>query len=188
MNDQELFYEKNMLQAAIRYAKEAGEQIIQHMNEPYRIGDKVNQADLVTEIDVLSEKIIRDHIGRDYLDHWILSEETDGGRDVFETMKIPAPGYGWIIDPIDGTINFVHATAHFAVSIGIMKDGEILHGVVYNPTTRELFHATRGEGAFLNGVPIWASQEADMSNALPRRASRHRTGSPNLWLRRRCPA
>lgn len=165
MNKEES-YGKTLLGSAIRYAMEAGDQILSRMSAPYRVGDKINRADLVTDVDLHSERFIRERIGRDYPDHWILSEETDGGLDAFGLMARPAPGIGWIIDPIDGTINFVHGIPHFAVSIGIVRDESLLHGVVFNPATRELFHATRGEGARLNGDPIRVGAEADIGRAL----------------------
>ncbi|MBB6671951.1 inositol monophosphatase family protein [Cohnella nanjingensis] len=165
MNEDQI-YENPLLASAIRYAKEAGEQILQRMSAPYRVGDKVNRADLVTDVDLHSEQFIRAAIGRDYPDHWILSEETDGARDAFGFMELPVPGFGWIIDPIDGTINFVHGIPHFAVSIGIVQDGSLLHGVVFNPATRELYHASRGDGAFLNGKRIRAGAETDIGRAL----------------------
>ncbi len=154
-----------MLASAIRYAKEAGDQILRGMSEPYRIRDKANHADLVTEVDLRSEQLLRQAIARDYPDHWILSEETDGAGDPFRFMEQPLPGCGWIVDPIDGTINFVHGIEHFAVSIGIMKDGCLLHGVVYNPSTGELYHASAGKGAYRNGQPIRVSEERSLPDA-----------------------
>ncbi|TVX96700.1 inositol monophosphatase family protein [Cohnella terricola] len=156
----------SVLASAIRYAEEAGQQILNRMTTPYRIDDKVNRSDLVTEVDLMSDSLIRERIGSDYPDHWVLSEETKSPGDPFDMMKMPAPGYGWIIDPIDGTTNFVHGIPHFAVSIGIVQDGSLQHGVVYNPMTRELYHASRGEGAFLNGTRIRASEENDVGNAV----------------------
>ncbi|MGU3472607.1 inositol monophosphatase family protein [Paenibacillus sp. D51F] len=162
----ELDIEEQLLTAAIAYAREAGEQILRRMKEPYTLGDKVNRSDLVTEVDLLSENLIRRRIGCRYPDHWILSEELDGSRDCFRFMADPPPGYGWIVDPIDGTVNFVHGIPHFAVSIGIVKDGSPLHGVVYNPATDELYQASRGGGAYLNGNQLQADPEGDMACSL----------------------
>lgn len=159
-------YEKLVLRNAIRFAKEAGGEIFKRMNKAHEIQGKVNHADLVTEVDVYSETLLRSRIGEIYPDHWILSEEMDGGQDCFEMMRNPPGGYGWIIDPIDGTINFIHGIPHFSVSIGIMKDGRLLHGIVYNPVNRELFHATAGCGAYLNRKRIWAKNDRNMDNAL----------------------
>ncbi|KKC46521.1 hypothetical protein VE23_04315 [Paenibacillus sp. D9] len=159
-------HEEQLLASAIAYAREAGEQIVRRMKEPYTLGDKVNRSDLVTEVDLLSEALIRKRIGLDYPDHWILSEEQDGSGDCFGFIGAPPPGCGWIVDPIDGTVNFVHGIPHFAVSIGIVKDGIPLHGVVYNPATGELFQATKGRGAFLNGIRLQADSEGDIACSL----------------------
>ncbi|QAY67565.1 inositol monophosphatase family protein [Paenibacillus protaetiae] len=159
-------YSRSILESAIRYARDAGEHILHSMTQPYDMHDKVNLSDLVTAVDLQSESIIRSSIGRDYPEHWIVSEESDGSRDVFDLMKQPAPGYGWIVDPIDGTINFVHGIPHFAISIGVIEDGQLLHGVVYNPCTQELYHATRGEGAYCNGTRLQASGERQIGNAV----------------------
>lgn len=159
-------YENAILRSAIRYAKEAGQLIVKRMSETHHIQDKVNHADLVTEVDVSSEQLIRQRIGEEYPEHWILSEETDGELDSFAMMKRPSSGYGWIIDPIDGTINFIHGIPHFSVSIGIMKEGSLLHGVVYNPVNREMFHATKDGGAYLNRKRIRVRTDQELDDAL----------------------
>lgn len=165
MNEEQI-KDYRILASAIEYAREAGQLITQLMERPYDIRDKVNLSDIVTEVDLQSERLLRSRVGRDYPDHWILSEETDCSGDAFERMEEPASGYGWIIDPIDGTINFVHGLPHFAVSIGILKDGQLLHGVVYNPVTCETYYATRGEGAYLDGVRLQVSEEHRIGHAL----------------------
>ncbi|RKP49981.1 inositol monophosphatase [Cohnella endophytica] len=160
-------YEERLLQDATRYATEAGERILSVMKKPLHIQEKKNASDLVTEVDLLSERIVRERIAGDYPEHWIMSEETDGGLgNAYDAFLQPNEGYGWIIDPIDGTTNFIHGLSHFAISIGIMRDDVLVCGVVYNPITRELYSAQRGHGAFLNGQPIHASTEARLENAL----------------------
>lgn len=166
MNEQ-LAYEHAVMQDAIRYVKEAGTLIMELMKKPLHIQEKKNQADLVTEVDVQSEQLLRSRIHRDYPDHWILSEETDGGKeDSHQTLKQPPAGYGWIIDPVDGTINFIHNIAHFAISVGIVKDGVPIGGVVYNPVTNELYSGQKQGGAFLNGHRLQVGSEQDISQAL----------------------
>lgn len=81
MNEQRA-YEDAIMQDAIRYVKEAGTLIMELMKMPLQIQEKKNQADLVTEVDVQSEQLLRSRINMDYPDHWILSEETDGGRKI----------------------------------------------------------------------------------------------------------
>ncbi|NQX70246.1 inositol monophosphatase [Paenibacillus alba] len=166
MNEQ-LAYEDAIMQDAIRYVKAAGGLIMELMKKPLQIQEKKNQADLVTKVDMHSEHFLRDQICRDYPDHWILSEETDGGREDSHHMLLePRQGYGWIIDPIDGTINFIHHLSHFAISIGVMKDGCPLIGIVYNPVTDELYSARKHGGAFLNDHPLHVGQEQDICEAL----------------------
>ncbi|SFM18141.1 myo-inositol-1(or 4)-monophosphatase [Paenibacillus sp. 1_12] len=166
MNEQEV-YEHQILLDATRYAKEAGALILGFMKKPLQIQEKKNKSDLVTEVDVLSELYLRDQINRDYPDHWILSEETDGAKEEspYAWGKL-APGYGWIIDPIDGTTNFIHGISHFAISIGIVKDGILVCGIVYNPVTADLYSARKQGGAFFNGSPIQVAQEQELSEAL----------------------
>lgn len=158
--------EGTILSSAIRYVKEAGELIIERMKKPLQIKEKINHSDLVTEVDVQSENLLRERIIRDYPDHWILSEEACSGKDAYSILKQMPEGYGWIIDPIDGTTNFIHGVAHFAISIGIVKYGRPLCGVVYNPITEDLYSAQAQGGAFLNGHPIQAGREHQMSEAL----------------------
>ncbi|GAA3409383.1 inositol monophosphatase family protein [Paenibacillus hodogayensis] len=158
--------EELLVQSAALYAREAGELVAGLMNKPYGIQQKVNRSDLVTEADVSSEKLLRGRIGRDYPDHWILSEESDGANDPFGVCEEPPAGYGWIIDPIDGTINFIHGTSHFAISIGIVKDGVPVAGVVYNPLTDEMFTARLNGGAYVNGERIQVGSEAALGDAL----------------------
>ncbi|TXK84990.1 inositol monophosphatase family protein [Paenibacillus sp. N3.4] len=166
MNEQ-LVSEDTIMQDAIRYVKEAGTLIMNHMRMPLQIQEKKNGSDLVTEVDVQSEQFLRERIALHYPHHWILSEETDGGReDSHQALQQPPAGYGWIIDPIDGTINFIHNIAHFAISVGIVKDGVPICGVVYNPVTDELYSARKQGGAFLNGSPIHVGREQEICQAL----------------------
>ncbi|GFZ79107.1 inositol monophosphatase [Paenibacillus marchantiophytorum] len=167
MMNEQLAYENAIMQDAIRYVKEAGKLIMDLINMPLHIQEKKNHSDLVTEVDVRSEQLLRGRITRDYPMHWILSEETDGGReDSHHTLLDPPAGYGWIIDPIDGTINFIHTLAHFAISVGIVRDGVPICGVVYNPVTNELYSGRKQGGAFLNGHPLQVGTEQELSQAL----------------------
>jgi myo-inositol-1(or 4)-monophosphatase len=118
--------------SALEYAKQAGRLVLEHMGKLSRIEQKKNVSDLVTEVDRMSEKLLWNKIQQEYPDHWILSEEDSYQVDAYEAFKSQNSGYGWIIDPIDGTTNFIHGIPHFAVSIGIVKDGEPIIGVVYN--------------------------------------------------------
>jgi myo-inositol-1(or 4)-monophosphatase len=132
-----------MLELAIEAALEAGKYLkesvgnIRHIE--YKEGQETN---LVTEIDKQSEQMIMEKIKQHYPDHDFLGEET-GGHNVKSE-------YRWIIDPLDGTVNFTHGLPLFCVSIGLEYKGTIQLGVVYNPISNELFTAERGKGAYLN--------------------------------------
>lgn len=158
--------EESLLQSAIEYAKQAGELIRGRVGKLNDIQEKKNVSDLVTEVDLLSESFLRGSILQDYSGHWILSEEDNGKSNSYEALLKKGPGYGWVLDPIDGTTNFIHGIPHFAVSIGIIRDLEPIIGVVYNPLTDELFHARKHFGAFRNGTPIRTGKEKGIDESL----------------------
>ncbi len=116
--------------------------------------------DLVSAIDRLSETVIVDTILQAFPSHGILAEEGSGNPQE-QTGE-----FRWIIDPLDGTTNFLHGFAHYAVSIGVQHQGEMVVAVVYDPIKEHLFDAVRGGGAYLNGQPIRVAQRSGLSEAL----------------------
>src|SRR5690606_27146143 len=100
----------------------------------------------VTEVDRAAEESIIDILRTAYPDHGILAEES--GR--LQAAGDQSAEFQWIIDPLDGTTNFIHGFAHYAVSIALMHRGQTAHAVIYDPTRNEMFTASRGSGAFLN--------------------------------------
>lgn len=124
--------------------------------------------EFVTEIDHLAEREIMATIHKGYPDHGFLAEESGrSGKD----------DYLWIIDPLDGTTNFIHGFPVFAVSVGLQHRGRLEHGVVYDPMRQELFTASRGAGAQLDGRRIRVSEQRHLENSLigtgfPYRANR----------------
>ncbi|MBL8017384.1 MAG: inositol monophosphatase, partial [Ignavibacteria bacterium] len=110
---------------------------------------KSEYSDLVTEVDKLSEKKIIEVIHKSFPDHNILGEE--GGN------QNKTSDYVWIVDPIDGTVNFAHSLQLFCVSIALEVKGEIVLGIVYSATTGEKYFAEKGKGAYLNGKKISVS-------------------------------
>ena len=104
---------------------------------------------LVTEMDMRSERTVVEVLRASFPDHGIVAEE--------ETRIENASGFTWIIDPLDGTTNYAHGYPCFSVSIALEQEGEIVIGVVYDPMRDELFSAQKGQGAFLNGRPIRVS-------------------------------
>ncbi|WP_077211383.1 inositol monophosphatase family protein [Bacillus dakarensis] len=147
-----------------RYAKqwivEAGERIEKSFKETLDVETKSNRNDLVTNMDKETEQFFIKKINETFPNHKILGEE--GFGDELESLK----GVVWIIDPIDGTMNFVHQQRNFAISIGIYEDGIGKIGLIYDVVHRELYHAIKGEGAFLNEAPLDKLQEVPVQNAI----------------------
>jgi myo-inositol-1(or 4)-monophosphatase len=114
--------------------------------------------DFLTYVDELSEKNIIDTIHRDYPGHAILAEESG--------TQEQAGSYRWIIDPLDGTRNFISGIPVFAISIGLQYEKEIVLGVVYDPVRDEMFHAESSQGAYLNGKRIRVNEQNDLSRSL----------------------
>ncbi len=132
--------------------KAGAAQMQQYFNGVFAISSKDGLNDLVTEADHASEKAIIEVIQKAYPNHFILCEETGEIKTNSE--------YKWIIDPIDGTINFANGIPICCVSIGVEKAGEIILGAVYNPFINELFVAEKGMGATLNEKKIKVSTKA----------------------------
>lgn len=134
-------------------AQEAGKIIRHYFQGTFRVENKDTINNLVTEVDKHAEDKIIDIIKASFPEHDIISEEVGA-------IKTESP-YQWIIDPIDGTVNFAHGIPICCVSIGLKHGDDMLMGVVYNPVMNELFFAEKGKGAFLNDEPISVSKKAD---------------------------
>ena len=144
-----------MIQSTLIKATEAGAKIIQeYFNGEFKISSKSNINDLVTEADHASEKVIFETIQKDFPDHFILSEETGEIKTDSE--------FKWIIDPIDGTINFANGIPICCVSIGLEKEGKMIMGTVYNPLMNEFYFAQKGFGASLNDKKISVSNKSEV--------------------------
>jgi len=136
---------------------EAGKIIQQYFNGVFKIDHKEGINNLVTEVDTRAEAKIIEIIRASFPSHTIISEE------VGELIK-PSE-YQWLIDPIDGTVNFAHGIPICCVSIGLMYGSDLVLGAVYNPMMNELFFAEKGKGATLNGNPISVSKKNDFKTA-----------------------
>ena len=148
-------------------AREAGAIIKQYFNGVFKIENKDGINNLVTEVDKLSENKIIEVIYRYFPKHTIISEEIG--------ELIQASPYEWIIDPIDGTVNFAHGIPICCVSIAVKHNDDLLCGAVYNPMMDEMFFAEKGKGATLNGEPISVSKKKDFKKACLV------TGFPYYW-------
>ncbi len=148
------------LQIAIKAAKQAGEFIVERYNSLDEIGfTRKALFDYVTEIDAESEQLIIKTLRDAFPSHRILSEET---------LKESSSNdeYLWIIDPLDGTTNFIHKYPVFAISIALQYKDDIIIGAVYDPLRDELFTAEKGRGAFLNGQRIFVSRRNSIEDAI----------------------
>jgi myo-inositol-1(or 4)-monophosphatase len=132
---------------AIEAALGAGSILMDGFGTTFKISNKDGINNLVTEFDHKSEKFIIDFISSRFPDHSFLAEESGESNLSSDTIQ-------WVIDPLDGTVNFAHNLPIFSVSIAAVKGNEILVGVVYHPCLNELFVAVRGQGATMNDIPI----------------------------------
>lgn len=138
-------------------AKEAGKIIQHYFQGTFSVNNKEGINNLVTEVDTKAESKIIEVIKSYFPGHSIISEEV--GELVQDSP------YKWIIDPIDGTVNFAHGIPICCVSIGLSHNDDMLLGAVYNPMMNELFFAEKGKGAMLNDQPIAVSQKSNFEKA-----------------------
>lgn len=146
----------------LKIARQAGELIVKERSKNALTHQYKNGQELVTNADLMADKLIVDAIKSAYPSHQILSEESSPESISFSELDTPL----WIIDPIDGTVNFAHGHIQSAVSIAYVDQGKIRHGVVYNPFTDEMFCAELGGGAFLNGEKISVATEEDLRRSI----------------------
>jgi len=147
-----------MINIATRAARSAGRILMRYFEhtESLRIDEK-NRNDFVSEVDRQAEQVIIQELRSKYPGHSFLGEETGthAGND-----------YQWVIDPLDGTTNYLHGVPQFAVSIALKHKGRLEHGLVYDPVREEMYTASRGSGAQLNDRRIRVSQRPGLEGAL----------------------
>jgi myo-inositol-1(or 4)-monophosphatase len=143
---------------AIETAKSAGEVLMSYFGKLTHVDNKSTDIDLVTHADIDSERLIIQAIQSEFPHHNIIAEESD-----FDKID---SDYCWVVDPLDGTTNFVHTLPIFAVSIGLRYKNKTILGVVYNPVYNQCFHATLNGGAFLNNSLINKSSTNTLSESL----------------------
>jgi myo-inositol-1(or 4)-monophosphatase len=160
---------ENYLNIAVEIAREAGALLAQLYQRPHEITYK-RPSDLVTEADRRSEALIIERLKSHFPKHSIVAEEGGGGKTDSD--------YCWYVDPLDGTTNFAHGFPVFCVTLGLAYRGEVIAGVVYDPTREEVYTAERGAGAYLNNKRIHVSQipklaESLLATGFPPFASNH---------------
>lgn len=149
--------EEDFLELAVSTAREAGALLIDGLGEKRNVSHKTGPTDLVTQYDQASQELIVERIQSSYPEHSILAEEEFG---------VEKSGTKWIVDPLDGTTNYVYNYPLFGVSIAVEAEGETVVGVVHIPVLDETFTAIEGEGAELNGEPISVSTTDELSLSL----------------------
>jgi myo-inositol-1(or 4)-monophosphatase len=148
---------ENYLNTAIDIAREAGALLLDLFQQPHEITYK-RRSDLVTEADRRSEAMIVDRLRALYPSHAIVAEEGGGHQANSD--------FCWYVDPLDGTTNFAHNFPVFCVTLGLAYKGEVVAGVVYDPTRQELFTTEKGSGAYLNQKRLSVSKAGKLSEAL----------------------
>ena len=154
-----------LINIGIKAVRRAGNLIIRHLDrmDQFPVTQK-GRNDFVSEVDLMAEEEIIGCIHYHYPDHAIVAEESG-------TKHSPGKGttkddFEWIIDPLDGTTNFLHGHPNFAVSIGVRHKNRMEHGIIFDPLRNEIFHASRGSGAQMNDRRIRVSGQRRLSNSL----------------------
>jgi len=140
-----------------RVARDAGALLLRYFRRPMAVSYK-GVANLITEADTASERLIRERLTTILPDAAFLGEESGG--------ELTLSGTSWVVDPLDGTTNFAHGFPWFSVSIALVEHGAPILGVVYHPVLDELYSARANGGAFRNGTPISVSGTATLAEAL----------------------
>lgn len=143
----------------IQAALHAGHILRRGFGTNFVISSKTSDLNVVTEFDKASEKAIIDFIAEHYPDHVFLAEESGSSSEDASPVR-------WIIDPLDGTMNFAHHIPVFSISIAALIEEQVEVGIVYQPMTDELFVAQKGRGAYLNGNRLQVSRVTDMRLAI----------------------
>lgn len=159
MSDQQI---DEYFEVALALVKKAGNLITEHITGCKDFKKKSSDIDLVTAVDKNVEETLISGLSEKFPDHKFIGEETvsDGGK--CELTDDPT----WIIDPVDGTMNFVHGFPHSCISLGLAIEKECVAGIIYNPILNQLFTAKKGKGAFFNDGQIHVSKVKRLSDAL----------------------
>jgi myo-inositol-1(or 4)-monophosphatase len=148
------------LNVMISAARKAGRRLTRDFNEVENLQvSKKGPADFVSAADIKSEETLRQELEQARPGYCFLLEEAG-------FIEGPDKTHCWIIDPLDGTTNFLHGLPHFAISVALEREGELVAAVIYNPITEELFVSEKGKGSFLNDRRLRVSARRDLGEAL----------------------
>ncbi|MDQ0298979.1 myo-inositol-1(or 4)-monophosphatase [Salibacterium salarium] len=151
---------KEIKDIAVKWVEEAGKMLKESLHNSLDIKTKSNPNDLVTEMDYKVERFLTENIEKRFPQHKMMGEE-EVGQNIGST-----DGILWIIDPIDGTTNFVHQKYNFAISVAVVKDGVGKIGIIYNVMQDEWFTAIEGEGAYINEIRLPMATCVDLPEAI----------------------
>lgn len=158
MKESEIFFK-----TAVRAAKEAGKLVMEYYNRlDASEVERKGQSDYVTKVDRLAEELIVGIVRKEFSDHSIQAEEGAGSQAGDGGPR----AYHWLIDPLDGTTNYMHGFPMFCISIALAKDDELLLGIVYDPLRDELFWSRKGMGTWINRDQVRVSDEHRLEDAL----------------------
>ncbi len=145
------------LEAAVSAARQAGELLRAHAGTELAVNE-FHAHDIKLELDVRAQELITTALLSAFPDHAILGEEGTAGD--------PASAFHWIVDPIDGTVNYFYGIPHFCISIALRESGAIVLGVIYDPSREEMWAVEKGGTPTLNGKPIRVSQRTELADAV----------------------
>ena len=148
---------RDVLTIAIEAARRSGDIILDRFHTQKEISFK-GRANVVTDVDVLAEKAALQLLRDEYPDFGILSEESD--------PIVTGSSYTWVLDPLDGTRNYASGIPHVSVVVALAQNGEVIVGVTYDPLRKEVFTAEKGNGAYLNDMPISVSSREEIPDCL----------------------
>jgi myo-inositol-1(or 4)-monophosphatase len=163
MTTQHLDFSMEQAMSVAIEAAEAAGQVLRDMLTTASVREK-GPKDLVTDADVAAQNAIQEILFRAFPEHGFLGEECHSANDATHTHR--SKEWQWVVDPLDGTANYVHRLPNFAVSIALLRGSESLLGVVLDPMARETYTALKGRGAAMNGTPIRASSCRQLDAAL----------------------
>ena len=149
-----------LINVMVRAAEKAARGLVRDFGEVEQLQvSRKGPSDFVSAADLRAEKMIREELSKARPEFGFLMEETGGSKGSDATTR-------WIVDPLDGTTNFLHGLPHWAISIALEKSGEIVAGVVYEPVHDQMFWAEKGQGAFLNHQRLRVSERRNLADAL----------------------
>jgi len=150
-----------LINVMAKAAEKAGKGLVRDFGEVEHLQiSRKGPADFVSTADLKAQKILREELGKARPAFGFLMEEQDGGNDK------PGASERWIVDPLDGTTNFLHGVPHWCISIAAEREGEIVAGLIYNPVNDEMFWAEKGIGAYCSSKRLRVSARKDLSECL----------------------